>query len=54
MINENNKNIIGNLPNDKAIVRESDVLKKLRYPKDRHNFALENNKKLFSFNFLKI
>ncbi len=34
MSNENNKNIIGNLPNDKVIVRARDVLKKLRSPKD--------------------
>lgn len=32
-----------NILNDKIIVKASDILKKLRTPQDRRNFALENS-----------
>ena len=39
MNNINNNNIV----NDKIIVKASEILKKLRTPQDRRNFALENS-----------
>lgn len=40
MSNINNNNILGN----KVVVKASDILKKLRTPQDRRNFAMENSK----------
>ncbi len=47
--NFENKNIIQNIPDDKVIVKASDIIKKLRSPKDRHNFALENSKYVYYY-----
>jgi hypothetical protein len=36
--------MVDNIDNNKIIVKASEVLKKLRTPTDRRNFALENSK----------
>ena len=38
-----NQNNIRDIPNDKIVVKASDIIKILHSPKDRHNFALENS-----------
>ena len=45
-----NQNIIRNMPDNKVVVKASDILKKLRSPKDRHNFALENSNNIYTYN----
>ena len=41
-----------NEPNNKVIVKASDILKKLKSPTDRKNFALENSKSTISKSFI--
>ena len=43
-----NINVGENIGNNKIMVRASDIIKKLRSPQDRRNFALENSKSYFS------
>ena len=40
-----------NIENNKVVVKASDILKKLRSPTDRRNFALENSN-IFFYNFI--
>jgi len=42
----NNQINFRDIPNDKIVVKASDIIKKLRSPKDRHNFALENSNQI--------
>jgi hypothetical protein len=41
------RNFEGNNNGDKVIVKASEILKKLKSPQDRHNFAMENSKSIF-------
>ena len=40
-----------NINNSKVVVKASDILKKLKTPTDRRNFALENSKFIYIYIF---
>ena len=48
---EENINMEGRIGGNKIIVRASDIIKKLRSPQDRRNFALENSNYIIIFIF---